>query len=142
MFDNYIYICYTLYTLKEYISMNSNIIFPEITVTADKNGKRNLTADLMMAVITANTAETLNALTTTAFAEALVSRYNLTNMSVNGACQFLRGVTAGSKLNFEFTFSDARPVGAVTALKAQNEKLVNALKAQGLSDAEIAALLK
>lgn len=122
--------------------MNSNIIFPEITVTADKNGKRNLTADLMMAVITANTAETLNALTTTAFAEALVSRYNLTNMSVNGACQFLRGVTAGSKLNFEFTFSDARPVGAVTALKAQNEKLVNALKAQGLSDAEIAALLK
>jgi hypothetical protein len=118
-----------------------NINFPAINVKPDKNGKINTSAELFMTVITANTPEVLKQYTTVQFAEAVVSHYNCSNKSVNGACQFLRGVVSGSKLDFEFEFSDARPVGAITALRAQNEKLINALKAQGMTDAEIDALL-
>ena len=100
--------------------------FPEFTVNTDKNGKRNTSSELFMAVIEYNEKGTLEQYTTTDFAQAVVEAYRCTNTSVNGACQFLRGVSAGSKLNFDFSFSDARPVGAVTALKAEN----NALKEQ------------
>jgi hypothetical protein len=118
------------------------INFPVIYVKPDKNGKINTSAELFMTVILANTAETLKQYTVVQFAESVVSHYNCSNKSVNGACQFLRGVVSGSKLDFEFEFNDARPVGAITALKAQNEKLINALKSQGMTDAEIDALLK
>lgn len=118
-----------------------NIKFPTISIKADKNGKINTSAELFMTVIMSNTPEALKQYTTVQFAEAVVKHYNCSNKSVNGACQFLRGVVSGSKLDFEFEFSDARPVGAITALKAQNEKLIKALKAQGMTDAEIESLL-
>lgn len=120
---------------------NTAINFPPIDVKPDKNGKINTSAELFMSIIMANTPETLKKYTTVQFAEAVVKQYKCSNRSVNGACQFLRGVVNGSKLEFEFEFSDARPIGAITMLKAQNEKLINALKAAGIPNAELEKLL-
>jgi hypothetical protein len=106
----------------------ANLTFPDYNIPADKNGKKHTSADLFVTVIKANEASVLGKYTTTEFAEAVVKTYGCSNTSVNGACQFLRGVVEGSKLEFEFEFSDARPVGAVTALKNENNALKEALE--------------
>lgn len=115
--------------------------FPEYTVQADKNGTRNTSADLFTTVLKANRAAVLATYTPTEFAEAVVKYYHCSNKSVNGACQFLRGVSEGTKLGFKFDFSDARPVGMVTALKNENNAMREALRKAGYTDEAIAALI-
>lgn len=115
--------------------------FPAVELKKDRNGKIHAPAELWYTVIAENTPDTLKTYTVKEFAVCVIKHYGVTTSDPNGATSFLRGMVNGSRLEFEFEFSDAKPASKLAIMRKQLNAMHEALLKAGLTEEAITALL-